>query len=426
MNCTRRLFSSRVATLLVSAVFLASCVGKDQDKGKKQDKKQASAETARERGPAAPVLKASQDDCVGPLKLSGKPKMISFSTYRFKLDGYLLTQLNKDPDSEIVLGIISDTKEKTEKNIENIDKIVDFFKKEKAEVIIHLGDIASVLPVPEEIDVPDKDANGKPLSEADKRLYRRRVISKSRREAMAKSLEDIVEVISVLAESDLPVLAIIGNRECKTTFNSAMTTLAEDYPNVFSLDFIRHADLDDLDIISMPGYHDPEYVHCTWDKCLYYESDTLSLATLAHEANDPVMLVSHGPPRQKDRNGIDVVSEGANVGNPWLTNAIIKAHIPFGAFGNIQEAGGKATNLDGTEIIPQDKYVDSFYLNPGPADSMSWSMNDGTESIGMAAVVHVVGKKAKYRIFRIGQSDKAAKPAAPEKSEKSTDEKPAP
>ncbi|HUU02068.1 MAG TPA: hypothetical protein VM425_11540 [Myxococcota bacterium] len=415
MNSLSRLFFPRAVTLLVCAVFAVGCLGKDKEKSEKNEKKQP--ETTHKAAPAQPVFKASLDDCVGPVKLSGKPKIIAFADHKFKLDGYLLTQLDKDPDSEVVVGIISDTKEKTKKNLENIDKIVKFFKQEKVEVIVHLGDIASVLPVPEEIDAPEKDAQGKPLSSADKERYRRRVISKTRREAVAKSLEDIVEVISVLAESDLPVLAIIGNRECKTTFNSAMTTLSEDYPNVFSLDKVRRADLDDLDIISMPGYHDPEYVHCTWDKCLYYESDTLSLFDLAHQANDQVMLVSHGPPRQKDRNGIDVVSEGASVGNPWLTNAIVKASIPFGAFGNIQEAGGKATNLDGTEIIPQDKYVDSLYLNPGPADSMSWSMNDGTESVGMAAVIHVVGKKAKYKILRIGQAAKAATPATPAKTE---------
>jgi Icc-related predicted phosphoesterase len=423
MNSLSRLFFPKAVTFVICAVFAMGCLGGDKENSAKKEKQKTAATTTRETTHTRPVLKASLDDCVGPVKLSSKPKIITFADHKFKVDGYLLTQLDKDPDSELVVGIISDTKEKTEKNLENIDKIVEFFKKEKADVIVHLGDIASVLPVPEEIDVPQKDAQGKPLSAADKRLYRRRVVSKSRREAMAKSLEDIVEVISVLAESDLPVLAIIGNRECKTTFNSAMTTLSEDYPNVFSLDKIRRADLDDLDIISMPGYHDPEYVHCTWDKCLYYESDTLTLVDLAREANDPVMLVSHGPPRQKDRNGIDVVSEGANVGNPWLTNAIVKASIPFGAFGNIQEAGGKATNLDGTEIIPQDKYVDSLYLNPGPADSMSWSMNDGTESIGMAAVIHVVGKKAKYKIFRIGQAGKIPQPTVPEKTE---EEKPAP
>ena len=411
---------SRLAGLLAvlfAAVALlhAGCIQKEKE-GESDDKTGPSATqpaTGRSQG-----LKASEDDCVGPLVRSKNPKEIAFSNQRFKLDGYLLTQLTKDPDEEVVLGIISDTKENTEENRNNVDLILGFFAKEKVEVIVHLGDVASTTPMPEEIEVPEKDEKGKPLSDADKERYRRRVVNKARREAMARSLEDIVEIISILAESDLPVLVLSGNRECKTTFNSAMATLSEDFPNVFNLNAVRRVDLDDVDIVSMPGYHDPEYVHCSWDKCLYYESDTLALIELAKEANDPVMAISHGPPRQRDRTGIDVVSEGANVGNPALAAAIRKAGIPFGAFGNIQEAGGKAVNLDGSSLIAQDTFVDSLYVNPGPADSMIWTMNDESESRGMAAVIHIVGKKAKYKIFRIGHEQKKPAPAppAPEKT----------
>jgi len=411
---------SRLAVLL--AVLFAAvtilhvgCIQKEKEGDTAEGGGATATDQATDR---KPVLKASEDDCVGPLTRSKKPKEIAFADQRFKLDGYLLSQLNEDPDEEVVLGVISDTKENTEENRNNLDLILKFFAQEKVEVIIHLGDVASTTPMPEEIDVPDKDEKGQPLSDIDKERYRRRVVNKARREAMARSLKDIVEIISILAESDLPVLVLSGNRECKTTFNSAMATLSEDFPNVFSMNEVRRVDLDDVDIVSMPGYHDPEYVHCSWDKCLYYESDTLSLIELAKEANDSVVAISHGPPRQHDRNGIDVVSEGANVGNPALAAAIEKAKIPFGAFGNIQEAGGKAVNLDGSSLIAQDTFVNSLYLNPGPADSMIWTMNDESESKGMAAVIKIVGKKASYKIYRIGQETKAPTPApapAPEK-----------
>lgn len=401
---------SVVALLAVSACRKPS----DDNNANSGNKKKISSEEKKnttEKPRREKTLKASQDDCVGPLVRSGKPRDISFGDWKFKLDGYLLTQTNKDPDEQIVVGIISDTKENTEENRKNLDKILDFFDKEKVQVIIHLGDIASVTPMPEEIDVPDNDKNGKPISEAQKAKMRRRIINKARRESMKKSYDDIVDMISILADTEppRPVLVISGNRECKTVFNSAMATLAEDYPNVFNMNIIRRADLDDLDVISMPGYHDPDYVHCPWDKCLYFESDTLSLIELAKEANDEKLLISHGPPRQTHREGIDVVSEGANVGNPVLTDAIQKANIFFGAFGNIQEAGGKAVNLAGTTIIPQNTFVHSMYLNPGPADSMIWAMNDGTESKGMAAVMQFVGNMAKYKIFRIGGQDSSSK-----------------
>lgn len=408
MTRPSRFIESLALLFFAGAILQAGCIQKEKE-GELEEK--AGTSTAREATEKRPLLKASEDDCVGPLERSKTPKEIAFSDQRFKLDGYLLTQLNEDPDEETVLGIVSDTKENTDENRKNLDLILKFFAKEKVEVIVHLGDVASTMPMPEEIDVPEKDEEGKPLSDIDKERYRRRVVNKARREAMSRSMEDIVEIVSILAESDLPILVLSGNRECKTTFNSAMATLSEDFPNVFNMNAIRRVDLDDVDIISMPGYHDPEYVHCSWDKCLYYESDTLALIELAQESNDPVLAISHGPPRQHDRNGIDVVSEGANVGNPALAEAIRKAGIPFGAFGNIQEAGGKAVNLDGTSLIAQDTFVDSLYLNPGPADSMIWTLNDESESRGMAAVIHVAGKKAKYKVFRIGQEQKTPAPA---------------
>ncbi len=410
--------------LVAFGVFSAGgCVHKDHDEA--SDAKKTDDSGAKAEGRKVAVLKASQDDCVGPLVRGKQPKEIAVGEHRFVRDGYLLTQKDSDPEKEIKIGILSDTKENSEANRRNLDRILDFFLAEKVEAIFHLGDVASVLPIPEEVEVPEKDENGKVLTAAEKDRIQRRMTSKARREAMSENLENITEMISVLADTDLPVFVIIGNRECKTTFNSAMATLAEDYPNVFNLNMIRRVDLDDLDIISMPGYHDPEYVHCAWDKCLYYESDTLSLIELAREANDPIMAVSHGPPRQQDHNAIDVVSEGANVGNPWLASALKKAGIAFGAFGNIQEAGGKATNLNGTSIVAQDKFVESLFLNPGPADSMAWSMNDGTESKGMAAVIHFVGAKAKYKIFRVGQQEAAASPAPAEKAVEKAAEKPA-
>jgi Icc-related predicted phosphoesterase len=404
---------SRLAVLLAVlfaavAILHVGCIQKEKEGESAEGGETSAAGQATDR---KQVMKASEDDCVGPLTRSKKPREIAFSDHRFKLDGYLLTQLDEDPGEEVVLGVVSDTKENTEENRNNLDLILKFFAQEKVEFIIHLGDVASTMPMPEEIDVPEKDEKGKPLTDIDKERYRRRVVNKARREAMARSLEDIVEIISLLAESDLPVLVLSGNRECKTTFNSAMATLTEDFPNVFNMNAVRRVDLDDVDIISMPGYHDPEYVHCSWDKCLYYESDTLSLIELAKEANDPVLAISHGPPRQHDRNGIDVVSEGANVGNPALAAAIEKAKIPFGAFGNIQEAGGKAVNLDGTSQIAQNTFVNALYLNPGPGDSMIWTMNDESESRGMAAVIKIVGKKASYKVYRIGQETKAPAPA---------------
>ncbi|HOX44805.1 MAG TPA: hypothetical protein PK668_14495 [Myxococcota bacterium] len=417
------LWSGMIA-LCTSLTLVAGCVEKKVDDGKATEAKpDAAIEQAKQ---VRPVLKASEDDCVGPLNKTGKPREIAFGESKFQLDGYLLTQLNKDPDDEIVVGIISDTKENTEDNKKNLEQILEFFEREKVQAIIHLGDIASITPLPEEIDVPEKDDQGKALTEEDKERFRRRTINKARRETMKESYDDIVDMVSMLAEKELPLLVLSGNRECKSIFNSALDTVTEDFPNAINMNLVRRVALDDLTVISMPGYHDPEYVHCPWDKCIYFESDTLALLDLTKESKAPVLVISHGPPRQQDRNGIDAVSEGANVGNPALADAIRKAGIQFGAFGNIQEAGGKATNLEGTTILHQDTFVQSLFLNPGPADSMAWSMNDGTESRGMAAVLSFVGTKAKYKVFRLGEDTKKAADKPEDKPADKPADKPVP
>jgi len=420
MTRSARLTGTVIALVVALALVVAGCTKKKKaDNSEGGEPAVAASELSKAVQPSQPALKASEDDCVGPLVRSGKPRQISFGDWKFKLDGYLLTQLNSDPDEELKVGVLSDTKENTPENQANLDRILDIFEAEGVEIIVHLGDIASTTPMPEEIEVPKTGEDGKELTSAQKARFRRRTISKARRESAKKSFDDIVEMLSILAETELPVFVLAGNRECKTVFNSALATLSGDYPNVFNMDIIRRVDLDDLDLLSMPGYHDPEYVHCPWDKCLYYESDTLSLIDLAREANSEKLLISHGPPRQGHRDGIDVVSEGANVGNPALTQAVRKAEIFFGAFGYIQEAGGKAVNLEGNTIIEQDKFVSSLYVNPGPADSMIWTMNDGTESQGMATVLHFVGKKAKYKIFRLGEDKTAPAPEpAPQEDEK--------
>lgn len=408
MQSFARAWSSRALMAMAAAAWFGCQKPATEEKPKDAGKP---AEASQALEPQT-TLKASEDDCVGPLQLSGKPREISFGDHRFELDGYWLKEMDSDPDEEEIIGVLSDSKEFTPENKKNLERILAFFEREKVQAIVHLGDIAGIMPIPGDIAVPDKDEKGNPLSEEKKAALRRRATLEARRDAMRKSYDGLVDLVSLLAEKNLPVLVVSGNRECKTVFNSALATVSRDFPNVFNLNLIRRVDLDDLTILSMPGYHDPEYVHCPWDQCLYYESDTLGLIRLASQVGGrTVMAISHGPPRQKDRQGIDAVSEGANVGNKALANALAQAGIRFGAFGNIQEAGGKATNLDGTSLIAQNTFADSLFINPGPSDSMAWAMNDGTESHGMAAVVHFVGKKASYKIFRVGEEEKPSAPA---------------
>jgi hypothetical protein len=54
----------------------------------------------------------------------------------------------------------------------------------------------------------------------------------------------------------------------------------------------------------------------------------------------------------------------------------------------------------------------NLFLNPGPADSMRWEMNDGDKSYGMAAVLTIEGGRASWKSFRVKPLTKEEKAQA--------------
>jgi Icc-related predicted phosphoesterase len=151
----------------------------------------------------------------------------------------------------------------------------------------------------------------------------------------------------------------------------------------------------------MPGYFNPAYLHND-DGCLYYPADVAVLADLIKSCKEPVLLISHGGPRQEGPEALDRTAEGENRGDPALAKLMADAKVPFGVFGNFHEAGGRATDLSGKTKLEQNKPYDALYINPGPADSVRWMMNDRTESEGMGAIVTIKDGKASYQVLHLG------------------------
>ena len=69
------------------------------------------------------------------------------------------------------------------------------------------------------------------------------------------------------------------------------------------------------------------------------------------------------------------------------------------------------TKLNFPEGHPAREMHDTFFLNPGPADTMGWDMNDSTKSVGMAAVFTVKEGQGPYKMLRLKP------PTAAEKAE---------
>ncbi|MBI5543882.1 MAG: metallophosphoesterase [Deltaproteobacteria bacterium] len=304
---------------------------------------------------ASSVSGQSDPSCVGPIDLS-VPKKVTIAGKAAELNGYKLSfQLPEKKDQPTVFGVIGALNEDSGENLVNLKKYVEFFKAEKADAVIVNGD-------------------------------------------SGESLESIVRSLTLVAETGLPVFAVIGNRESGGHFNDALAALTKTFPNVVNLGRVRHVEFGSVDLISLPGYHDKRYLNPSG--CQYFKQDVEALKKIAKEAKNPIVLVSHGPPHGNGAMALDAATEAGNVGDSNLNALIAEASIPFGVFSNIKEAGGRATDLEGLNVLKQDTLADRLFLNPGPADSVAWAMNDGTQSMGMAATLTVQGKQAKYRIFR--------------------------
>ncbi len=362
----KRLLSLSVALLVV--VALTSACQKEAPPPPEPAKPEVKVEP-----PAPPPTPKSDPTCVGPMT-TGTPETVTVGDQTWELNGAkmeLKSELKKK--GELVIGALTDIKEDSDENKANLKKLVDFFKKSKAQLIVVAGDTG-------------------------------------------QNQKEIEGALTVLATSKVPVFNIVGNREGKAEYRKAMVALKAKYGNVFDLNVIREVETPVLDIVSMPGYFNPSYLHND-DGCLYYQADLDALDAFIKARKEPVMLVSHGGPKQDGAEALDRTAEGENRGDPGLAKVMAEDKVPFGIFGTFHEAGGRATDLSGATRLDENKPYDSLYVNPGPADAVKWMMNDGSESEGMGALLTFKDGKLSYQIHRLGGKP-APKGKAPAKKAK--------
>lgn len=205
------------------------------------------------------------------------------------------------------------------------------------------------------------------------------------------------DVFQFLAATELPTYVIIGNWEGRASFNRALRDAAKQHPNLINGDFARRLDGEGFDVVTLPGYSDRNFVRSSGG-CIYSPDEARGLVALAKQADDPVVLLMHGPPRQRGKAAIDYVPGVGNVGDANLTDAIREAGIHVGIHGHILEAGQRATDLGG-KPVPQKKRVASLFVNPGPANALPWKLNDGKTSYGAAAIVTLDRGEASWELL---------------------------
>ncbi|MBN2361708.1 MAG: metallophosphoesterase [Deltaproteobacteria bacterium] len=358
MSIPARLTRYLLPALMVGAL---ACKDKSQEPVKKPIEPVQSAPVAPVSAPAGD---SNEQSCIGPFRTDGLEKTIEIAGKSYALKGDVLTLKTSDPDNVYTIGHLTDIKEDTPENLENIKRLLAWFETEKTDAVVITGDLGESQPA-------------------------------------------IEKVMRAVAAFKGPVFVMIGNREGYTDFEKAYDAVKEGLSNLFNMNHLRVFNSDDASLVSMPGYFNPAYIH-SQDGCRYTQADVTALESVLKAATSTVVLASHGPPRQDSNTGIDRIHEGVNVGDPALTKVLGEKRVHFGLFGNIHEAGGKATNLAGDEEIRPDTFVSDLYLNPGPTDAVRWPMLDGTESIGMGGLLQIKGRQGMYKIHRLRPGEVAA------------------
>jgi Icc-related predicted phosphoesterase len=317
--------------------------------------------------PPAEAEPRAEKECAAPID-PGPAVELKFGERAAKQTGARLAFADKDADGDLIFGVLGPVNEDSGLNMLALKKYVKFFKDGKADAIIVTGDVGEV-------------AGG------------------------------ISRVLEELAATKLPVFVVIGNRECRADYTDGVNAAKARNPNIVNLNEVRVVEFPELTLVSLPGYHDPSYINCKTG-CTYLKSTVAEVVKAAKEAKTPVALIAHGPPRGNGNQALDFAGAGGNVGDEAVTRAIGEANIAFGLFSNIKEAGGRATkDPAGAELLKEGEVSKTLFLNPGPADTMGWDMNDSTKSVGMAALLTVKEGQGSFKMLRLKP------PTAAEKAE---------
>lgn len=327
------------------------------------------AKEAKRPGPAS-LSGQSLAECIAPFSNEGEKSEVSIGGKTATRQGTVLSFA--DEGEKVVFGVVANFKEDTPGNQVNLTRYVDYFKAQKVDAVLVPGDVAQ-----------EKD--------------------------------QMVSLLAALAKVEVPVLVIPGNHEPRDEYRAAIDELAGSNPNVVDMTQTRLARFGAAAVTSLPGYYDPRFFHDEERACQYFKEDVEGLADIAEAAAQPVVLLAHAEPQGKGPEAIDAIVDG-NAGDANLSALLREVEIPFGVFANIQEAGGKATDIDSKPIAPSTPSK-SLLLNPGVGDSIAWSLNDGSVSHGMAAVLTVESGSASYEVYRakeLKEEDLAGKAAATE------------
>lgn len=222
--------------------------------------------------------------------------------------------------------------------------------------------------------------------------------------------KEIRDSLIPFLETGKPVYVIAGNHETKNTYFKTTQELAGKYNNLFDLATLKYVDLQGTNLFGVSG-GSPSPIGGFSVK---QEAKSVDKSVFDLD-NDPVLMISHMPPRFNHEEAIDclhyvklkngkiikdrhkgekAIYEGKaiekinlrNKGREELTNLIEKVDIEFGVHGHYHM--NKGAN-DFEKNILENIYVEQLFMNPGACQ------------YDMAGILIIKGREAKYNLLKI-------------------------
>jgi hypothetical protein len=291
----------RSVLALVGTVALASCQQKPAEIPKATPGPVVVAPPPPVKVEAAPAVELrAPKECAAPIE-TGPLVELTLGTRAAKQMGSRLRFQDADADGTLKFGVLGPVNEDSGAVILALRKYVKFFQAEKVDAIFLTGDSGEVEP---------------------KRM---------------------THILTELGLSKLPIFTIIGNRECRGAFTEAVNAAKALGVPVVNLNEIRVIDFPELRLVTLPGYHDANFIACA-PGCQYLQGNIDEVAEEAKAATVPVALVAHGPPHGAGKTSLDY-ADSSNVGDVNVATLLSGNNFSFGFFSNIKEAGGRPSSF---------------------------------------------------------------------------------
>ena len=174
---------------------------------------------------------------------------------------------------------------------------------------------------------------------------------------------EIIDVLTPVAETGKPVFVYSGNHEQRKTYRKALDDLTLQYNNIIDMQNIPVADLNGLTIVSLGGNDNPRFN--VPEGFLLSPSDFEKLGKLAEacQKDKPLLIATHIPQEYSTQRGLDVIENGKNVGSSDLRKIRKSLNSRFGLSGHIHEAYGLITHDE--QPVKQGELSDKLDFNPG-------------------------------------------------------------